>query len=204
MWEEWAEHYDSSPTWGSYWKATQDPQADWPRGVRINGGKMIWAGRVCVPEALCRRVVAAHHREWGHVGVNRLVRELRLRFEFPPGYAARQLAEQIKKGCGVCQRTEPPNWQVAQKIDVTPIPPKIFFSVSIDIFSLPVSSWQGQEFDCLVLCVDRLSGWMVAKPSLKLGLTAEKAAHLMLDDGWNIFGVPSIVTSDQGPHFAGA
>jgi hypothetical protein len=86
---------------------------------------------------------------------------------------------------------------------MTPIPPRLFFSVSIDIFSLPSTVWEGQEFDCVVLCVDRLSGWMVAKPSQKLGLTSEKAAHLMMDDGWNIFGVPSIVTSDQGPQFAG-
>ena len=104
----------------------------------------------------------------------------------------------------MCQKTEPPNWQVAQKIDMTPIPPKIFFSVSIDIFSLPPTEWEGREYDCVLLCVDRLSGWMVAKPSIKLGLTAERAAHLMLYDGWNLFGVPSIITSDQGPQFVGS
>ena len=36
-----------------------------------------------------------------------------------------------------------------------------------------------------------------------LGLTAEKAAHLMLDDGWDIEGIPHVVTSDQGPQFDG-
>jgi hypothetical protein len=87
---------------------------------------------------------------------------------------------------------------------MTPITPRILFSVSIDVFYLAPTEWAGQEYDCILLCVDRLSGWMIAKPALKLGLTAEKAAHLMMDDGWNIFGVPSIVTSDQGPHFVGA
>ena len=203
MERDWAEQYAESPYWGKYWLPTQDPTADWPAGVRLNGGKMYWAGRLCVPENLCLSLVSAYHQEWGHMGVNRLVRELRLRLEFPTGFSAQKLATQVKKSCGVCQKSEPPNWKVAQKIDMTPVPPKIFFSVSIDIFSLPTVEWEGSEFDCLVLCVDRLSGWMVAKPSMKLGLTAEKAAHLMLDDGWNIFGIPSIVTSDQGPHFVG-
>lgn len=49
--------------------------------------------------------------------------------------------------------------------------------------------------------VDRLSGWMLAPPSTKLGLTGEKAAHLMLDGGWGEMGVPAQITSDQGAQF---
>ena len=41
-------------------------------------------------------------------------------------------------------------------------------------------------------------------PTQKLGLTAEKLGHLMMEHGWNIFGIPSIITSDQGPQFSGA
>ena len=204
MCEEWADHYTHSPFWGQYWIPTQDPAADWPAGVRIHEGRMYWSNRLCVPENLCLRVVEAFHQEWGHLGINKMTRELGLRLELPTGMSFRKLAEQVNRRCLICQKTDPPNWQVAQKIEMTPIPPKIFFSVSIDIFSLAATEWAGQEYDCVVLCVDRLSGWMIAKPALKLGLTAEKAAHLMMDDGWNIFGVPSIVTSDQGPHFAGA
>ena len=64
-------------------------------------------------------------------------------------------------------------------------------SVSLDVFSVP-------EVDCILLCVDRLSGWVLAKPSTKLGLTAKKAAHLMMDGGWEAFGVPTTITSDMG------
>ena len=49
--------------------------------------------------------------------------------------------------------------------------------------------------------VDRLTSWMMARPSLKLGLTGEKAAHLMLDGSWGELGVPITVTSDQGSQF---
>jgi len=116
----------------------------------------------------------------------------------------RKVAEEVKKSCEVCQNTEPPNWQVAQRIDMTPVLPRIFETVCLDVFSLPTVEWQGEIFDVLLLCVDRLSLWMVAKPTQKLGLTSEKAAHLMMDDGWNIFGIPSVITSDQGSQFSGA
>ena len=44
---------------------------------------------------------------------------------------------------------------------------------------------------------------MIAKPCRKVGLTAEKAAHLMMDGGWETFGIPSVITSDQGAQFVG-
>ena len=40
-------------------------------------------------------------------------------------------------------------------------------------------------------------------PTEKLGLTAEKCAHLLLDGGWENFGIPTTITSDRGPQFAG-
>ena len=42
---------------------------------------------------------------------------------------------------------------------------------------------------------------MLAQPTLKMGLSGEKAAHLMLDHAWGEVGIPSIITSDQGSQF---
>ena len=61
----------------------------------------------------------------------------------------------------------------------------------------------GKKFNSMLVCVDRLSGWVIARPTTKLGLTAEKAAHLVMDDGWDVFGIPAVITSDQGPQFVG-
>ncbi len=44
---------------------------------------------------------------------------------------------------------------------------------------------------------------MIAQPSKYKKLTAEKCAHLLQDGGWMHLSVPSVVTSDQGPQFAG-
>ena len=84
-----------------------------------------------------------------------------------------------------------------------PVPPRLFDSVCIDVFSMPPARWRGEDYDCMLLCVDRLSGWMLARPATKLGLTAERAAHLLLDHGWNEIGIPSLITSDQGAQFVG-
>jgi transposase InsO family protein len=58
-------------------------------------------------------------------------------------------------------------------------------------------------FDSVLLCVDGLSGWVIARPTRKAGLNAQKAAHLIMDNGWETFGLPAIITSDQGPQFVG-
>ena len=76
-------------------------------------------------------------------------------------------------------------------------------SVCLDIFAMPSTQWRGVDYDAILLCVDRLSGWIVACPTLKLGLTAEKAAHLLLESGWEFFGIPATVHSDQGAQFVG-
>ena len=43
----------------------------------------------------------------------------------------------------------------------------------------------------------------MACPTTKLGLTAELAAHLILENGWGPFGIPHTITSDQGAQFVG-
>jgi transposase InsO family protein len=85
----------------------------------------------------------------------------------------------------------------------TPVPTHIMSSVALDIFSLPRVDWQGESFDSLLLCVDRLSGWVIARPTRKAGLTAQRAAHLIMDNRWETFGLPAIITSDQGTQFVG-
>ncbi len=86
---------------------------------------------------------------------------------------------------------------------MTSIPEAPLISVCVEIFSFPEVEWENNTYDAAVLCVDRHSGWMIAQPSHYTGLTAEKCAHLLLDGGWTHFGVPSVVTSDQGTQFAG-
>ena len=112
--------------------------------------------------------------------------------------------EQVKRGCHVCQVSEHPNWANKGKYIMTPIPEAPFLSVCLDVFAMPCVEWQGHTYDCAIICVDRHSGWIIAKPAQYVGLTAEKVAHALLDGSWDYFGIPATITSDQGPRFIGA
>ena len=76
-------------------------------------------------------------------------------------------------------------------------------SVCLDVFAMPRTEWDEKEFDAILLCVDRLSGWIVAAPTTKEGLTAEHAAHLMWEHGWEMFGILGTIMSDRGAQFTG-
>ena len=62
----------------------------------------------------------------------------------------------------------------------------------------------GILLDTLIVCVDRHSGWIVAIPERKVGLTGAKVALVMVKHHWRPFGVPSVITSDQGSQFVGS
>ena len=70
------------------------------------------------------------------------------------------------------QACEPPNWSLIMPVSYNPVPDRIMKSVALDVFVLPEVKWQGQTNDALLLCVHRLSGWVIALPCNKVGLTA--------------------------------
>ena len=152
---------------------------------------------------MCQWIVEQHHIFLGHIGVKRLVKELSRRFVWPGSAEIEKIATAVRARCVICQACDHPNWNTRNAITPTPVPSHVMTSVALDVFSLPRVEWQGNTFDSLLLCVDRLSGWIIAKPTTKLGLTAEKAAHLVMENGWDTFGIPAIITSDQGPQFVG-
>ena len=76
-------------------------------------------------------------------------------------------------------------------------------SVSVDLFAMPEITFEGKPYDTMALVVDRESGWIVATPHLNKGLTADKVAKAVYRQ-WEMFGIPSVISSDQGQHFASA
>jgi len=56
----------------------------------------------------------------------------------------------------------------------------------------------GDNYDCVLFCVEKRDGWIIARPTTKLDLTGEKAAHLLVDSSWDDMAVPSLTTSEQG------
>ena len=198
---DWSDEYEKSDAYNELWHEAHHKESDWPDGLKVFRNKLYYNERLCVPEALIQKVLQAHHEWLGHMGVERSFLELSRRFEFPPGENVKGILMRVKQNCLVCQACDRPNWALKGPIAMTLIPERFMASVCLDVFSMPIASWGGSHFDAFLMCVDRHSGWMVAKPTQKSGLSGEKAAHLMLDATWGELGVPSVITSDQGSQF---
>ena len=145
-----------------------------------------------------------HHAAIGHVGGERLLKEALRHYKFAVEKEAAEVAKEMQKSCEVCQACEPPHQPLKLKVTPTPVPPHVMTSVSIDLFVKREVTHEGQKWNVFAACVDRHSGWCVATAHHNKGLTAAKVAKEMYTHWWAAHGIPSVVTSDRGPHFAGA
>ena len=199
--EDWSDDYWLCSTFMDPWQSTQISEFDWPEGFKVLKKKMYHLERLCVPTDRVVNLITAHHRWNAHQGEERLVPDLFLHYEFPEDIDVPETVKEIKKSCLVCQACQAPTWPLKGPIDMTPIPPRVMTSVALDIFHMPEVTYEDERYNCFRLCVDRHSGWMVARPTTEDGLTGKKAVQLMLNTTWGEMGLPSIITSDQGPQF---
>ena len=204
MEQDWGQAYEQCYWFGEWWRKTHANEGEWPERVQVEKGKMYHEGRLCVPFELAARVIREHHAAIGHPGGEKLWKHIQHRYSFPPRSLAYRLAQQIPPQCVVCQASKEPNFQMKTKIHPTPIPARLGDSIAMDIFNLPAVIHHGDRYDCMIVAVDRLSGWVVAVPTCRKGLQAKVVAEEMWQRWWQPFGVPSTVTSDPGPQFIGA
>ena len=77
-------------------------------------------------------------------------------------------------------------------------------SVAIDVLSMPEIHIGKEIFDCVVLCVDRHSRYVVAVLARKKRLLAKEVAVMMIRHWLTVFGIPRTICSDRGPQFTGS
>ena len=176
--EDWTEAYRSSTQWGSDAIAIFDG-GSWPADCQAWQNKLFRDGRILVPEKLVRRVIWAQHARTGHFGRRRLVSELNRRFLFPSGIDLWKEVAEVRAKCRICQACEAENQSLQGPERPHPIIDQFLASVCLDIFDMPEEDFGGEKFDCFLLCVDRFTEWMIARPTRKEGLTGEKAAMLL-------------------------
>ena len=92
------------------------------------------------------KVIQAHHIWNAHQGVDRLVPDLELHYQFPEEIDVPASAAKVRRDCMVCQACLPPNWAMKMPISMTPIPPRFMSSVCLDVFSMPQVTWQGEVY----------------------------------------------------------
>ena len=83
-----------------------------------------------------------------------------------------------------------------------PVPETIFETVEMDFLQLPeLEDGSGGVWDFVLVVVDVLSGFIVAVPASKRGLTAGKVAKLFMDNVVYRYGCPSKMITDRDVRF---
>ena len=199
----WGAEYLICPKWQVRYAETQDSQCAWPKGFQVREGRMYLHGKLCIPTSLQAPWIREHHEFLGHVGPERLWYNLEEKVQWADQDKAKKIVFGIMAQCETCQACQRP-LTMQGPLEPTPIPSKIMDSVAIDMFSMPATTVEGVMYNGMEVCVDRHSGWIVAVPVRMEGLSASAVAKAMLQHQWRPFGIPSVITSDQGSLFANA
>ena len=118
----WDKDYKESEWWSESWEQINSDQGDWPEGMRINGGKLIHNGLICVPESKTLEILRDLHQQLNHAGIAKTLKEATRRYAFSPKFNLGEEVRQIRRGCLICQACDPPNWSGDTPLDFTPIP----------------------------------------------------------------------------------
>ena len=179
-----------------------DDGQKWPKGLTEEDGKLYRNGKLLVPESWVLELCEAWHHHIMHPGVKKQALDMQRRFEVDD-IGLYNAIKQVKKGCSVCQACNPDNRSHQGEAQWTPIPDQPMESVAMDVFSMPEVHIGKEAFDCVVLCVDRHSGYVVAVPARKKGLPAKEVAVMMIRHWRTVFGIPRTICSDRRPQFTG-
>ena len=212
--EDWSDDYAASEHWSRYWNAVSAPSDDeWPEGLTEDGDKLFLKDKLLVPENRVKELIDHwHNAQLVHPGRDKMQQDLEWRFKFPPGYYA--ILDKYCSDCAVCRATKSPNHSTAGNPVYTAIPEAPMRSVAMDVFAMPEVTVEGETYDCVILAVDRHSGYIVAVPGKNskkkdkkdkhgVGLQAKTVANAMIRHWLTIFVVPAVICSDRGSQFVG-
>ena len=147
-----------------------------------------------------------------HLGRDKMQQDLDWRFKFRPGYYA--ILNKSRSDRAVSRATKSPNHSTAGNPVYTAIPEAPMRSVAMDVFAMPEVTVEGETYDCVILVVDRHSGYIVVVPGKKskkkdkkdkhgVGLQAKTVANAMIRHWLTIFDVPAVICSGRGSQFVG-
>ena len=212
--EDWSDDYAASEHWSKYWNAVSAPSDDeWPEGLTEDGDKLFLKDKLLVPENRVEELIDHwHNAQLMHPGRDKMQQDLEWRFKFPLGYYA--ILDRYCSDCAVCRATKSLNHSTAGNPVYTAIPQAPMRSVAMDVFAMPEVTVEGETYDCVILAVDRHSGYIVAVPGKKsnkkdkkdkhgVGLQAKTVANAMIRHRLTIFDVPAVIRSDRGSQFVG-
>ena len=202
--DNWTDDYAKSDTFEAEDRAVTDPDdgQKWTKGLTEEDGKLYRHGKPLVPESRVLKLCEAWHHHMMHPGVRKQALDTQRRFQIDQ-IGLYNAIKKVSKSCSVCQACNPDNRNVRGEDRWTPVPDQPVESVTMDSSSMPEVHIGKGTFDCVVLCVDRHSGYVVASPARKKGLLAMEVAVMKIRHWLTVFDIPRTICSDRDPEFTG-
>ena len=208
LYVDWTKMYKEDRFFGSVYhklKGDKPYDSEETSDFKIQGDKLFWQGRICVPDCLIDQYVKHWHRnETAHTHSRVLEQGLRHRVYTRDLKGA---CERVAKGCKQCQATIPKNQKAEGLLKGLPIPERLFDKVTADVFELGQIQeeclYTRKPIDRVLLIQDRHSGYIQALPCNTKHLTSEMAAKWTASQWMSNWDVPSEILTDSGKEFIG-
>ena len=170
-------------------------------GVRksywLHQGKLRHDHLTCVPKTILRTLIKVLHQVQ-HAGPEKTLMLFERKYECSmPSSEVKDLIKKVCKECPLCQSVKINRGVQNKTLEFYAIPPQVFHSLAMDFVDLPHVKYEGAEFDYALVIVCRLSGYIMALPCKRKGLTAEKLATLFYHRCVWFTGLPKEIFSDQ-------
>ena len=177
----WAKHYPNCQRYKTMWQDAL--KGSFQNRVRLVDNNLVRNGRWCVPTPLVHRLVAEYHDalQLDTSSVDKHWKEINHAVEGEGLYKAVELQCQTCPSCAIHTHDAKSKQEFMTPM---PIPMEPMDSIALDVFRYPSTSHDGEVFDRMLLCVCRLSRYLISIPIPKPhhedkdeGLTGRRAAH---------------------------
>ena len=206
LYEDWMPHYRTDRKYKRLLDSGLENQVSldgylWAKGPQWSHPHIRRNGKICVPQSVVSQVIRVVHACAHPVQAKTLELFLR-RFHADMPYA--RLRETVNKAlsdCVVCAVAKARRGPHPDSCKPFPVPSFPFSSVAIDFVDLPEVRNQSTKSEMLanyvMVIVCRLTGYVMALPCCKEGLTSRKAAELFLHRCGLFMGLPREIQADN-------
>ena len=199
----WAKHYANCDRYKKMWQDAL--YGNFRDIVRLVENKLVHNGRWCVPRPLVHHLVG-EYQDALHLPTSSVGKHWK---EINHGVEGEGPYKAVERQCQTCPTCAIHTHDTKRKqgyMTPMPIPMEPMDSIAYDLFHYPSTSNDGEEYDQILLCVCRLSGYLIAIPIPKPpredkdeGLTGNRAAYLITELLVDRFGATRVICSDCGP-----
>ena len=169
----WAKHHPNCQHYKNVWQDALN--GSFQDGVRLVDNKLVRNGRWCVPTSLVHRLLAEYHDAL-HLSTSSVEKHWK---EINHGVEGEGLYKAVELQCQMCPSCAIHTHDTKLKQGyMTPMPIHMepLDSIALDMFHYPFTFHDGEVYDRMLLCVCRLSGYLIAIPT-------PKPRHIDKDEG---------------------